>query len=322
MCNCIQQEMRFMIATLCTSFIAFFTTAFYLNELSNTAVPIATRFDGSYEYALLSAKKAMVITSYSRESMDPDIQYFTGSIVVASYAIVVNFFHFVFSLVYVMQRPRDKGKICCADYSLDHTKPGDYPRFVGSVFALIIVAVAVVQSVLALWSIGVIIPSFFPDTMAFTIFVSCIALNPPAIKKKIGNTIEAAELNNPGATSPRQFESDNKILFSAYLIFLVLGCFYTIANYVIDSGWRVYNDASVICETNSTRLFNKHFQYLIQNDSFSGVSVVYTLLEPSFPGSTSAFYCIDGVFEIIIVACLLCTTLSHFSMLKSLYEIK
>lgn len=315
---CISEDRRFLLASTVSSLLAFFTTALYLNELTNSSgnVSVTTRFTGTYAFAMINPEglKSIEITSSSRQSMDPHIYIYSGLIFTVSYAIFINFMHIVFSMVYVFRHKENASNSNCCPCSWNSSKPGDTARIVGIFFAGTAIILACFQSIFSL-VIGFIIPSYFTDTFPFTIFVCFIALNPPVIKLP---SIERDGENDALVANGQKpaYKTTNQIPFAIYLTFLVLGCFYTIANYTIDGSWRVYNDVGVMWETNSTKIFRKEFKYLIQNSSYAGETVTYTPISDSIVGLTTGFYCTDGVFSLIILICILITTLSHFAMLK------
>jgi hypothetical protein len=325
---CIWNDERFLIAVALSSLIAFLTTCLYLNELTNSAgdVSVTTRFTGTFDYAMLNPSKSMQISNDNREPMDADIYIYSGLIFTVSYAIFINFLHFVFAMVYLFRQKYNSQNNAeplnsieksstsrASDFGWNRKKPGDYARVVGSVLAFVIILIGCAQSIAALWCIGV---------MPITLFVSFIALSPPVIKvEKLSTTQEVESLvksGNSTETEERRFETNNPLLFAIYLVFLVLGCFYTIANYTIDASWRVYNDVSIFCETNTTKLFNKGFEYLIQNESYAGETVTYTAISGTVTQATKNMFCFDGISSFMIVVLMLMVTLSHFAMLKYL----
>jgi hypothetical protein len=340
---CIRKDRQWMLAVAASSTLAFVTTAFYLNELTNSegGVSVTDRFTGTFSYAMINPTKSLRITNSKRESLEADIYIYSGLIFTVSYAVFVNFMHWVFSLRYIFTRHYEivddtntkntASKLSTAtgsSYGFNGAKPGDTMRIVGYAFACINIFIGCAQSIIAMSFIGVIVPSFFPDTMPLTLFVCFIALSPPSILHTSSHTVAEVQSLVHGnrrhtATESQpatEYTPTNHIPFAIYLTFLVLGCFYTIANYVIDASWRGYNDLAIFCDSNSTHFFAKGFEYLIQNESYAGETVTYNTDSEFVVTYTLGLYCFDSVMSFLMVIFMLITTLSHFAMLKYLCD--
>lgn len=305
-----------------SSTIAFITNALYLNELSNTAVPLLTRFNGSYDYAIVNIVKYMTIVSTNTVSANTNISYLIFLIVVTSLCLIYNFLHMVFSLIYFFSREKSK----LFDDRYKYSGADDVQRIVGSAFALLIVVLACIQSILCFIFLGQIAPSYFPDTYAFAIFVACIALAPPlpswkfidipipAKKRKGSITYASQQKELEDYESPIEKEGD---FFYTYLALLIFTCFIVILNYFIDAAWKIHNDVAVVCETNTTKLFATTYKFENFNSTYYQQTVKYNPLMLDKLWIMSTTYCMDGIFSIIIVAAYIALTLAHLNILKT-----